>query len=72
MKKKTFYKNSYTVLQDCKTEMEYAQEKFGIITNKHNSQFCLTSISMLLFLLHTEIFNEEALNDILLISFSLK
>jgi hypothetical protein len=64
-----FKKHVYTA---CKTEMEYVQEKFGIITNQHSSQFCLTSISMLLFLLHTEIFNEEALNDILLISFTLK
>jgi len=50
--------------------MEYVQEKFGPITNQHNSKFCLTSMSLLLFLLYTEIFTEEELNDTLLISFT--
>jgi len=63
-----FRKHVYSA---CKTAVEYVQDKFGLITNQHNSKFCLTSMSMLVFLLYTEIFSKEELNDTLLISFTL-
>jgi len=58
------------VYNACNTAMEYMQEKFGIITNEHNSKFCLTSMPKLLFLLYREICTEEEMNDTLLISFT--